>query len=172
MENNWLSFYKDRINSSYQEYFEERYKPFLDYIKSQNKNHIQELGCGIGSISKALRKQGFTCEGIDLSHNMVNLANKNIGEEIFKQGDLLKLNFNCLSNTLSVSHGVLEHFSDKDIIKITNKALGSIHYVPLDKYVTPSFGDERLLPYEYWLELVKPQDYFLFNDEKDLCFKV
>ena len=46
----------------------------------------------------------------------------------------------------------------------------SIHYVPLDKYEKPSFGDERLLPYKYWLDLVTPKCWMLFNDDHDLMF--
>ena len=60
---NWIDFYKQRVNSSYQDYFNNRYEPFLDVVKKlSNHNGIFELGCGIGSVSKAI---GGRFEGID-----------------------------------------------------------------------------------------------------------
>lgn len=174
--NDWKSFYEQRINSSYQEYFENRYKPFLDFVKQSQSNPfmsektIFELGCGIGSVSKALAKDNFVYSGIDLSQDMVNLANLNNNCDLFTQGDIFNINYPC--DVTGVSHGVLEHFSDKQILSITKKFNGSIHYVPLDKYLVPSFGDERLLSLEYWLDLVNPRRHFTFNDDYDLCFQV
>lgn len=53
--NNWVDFYKDRVNSTYEDYFVDRYKPFLDKVKNfANSKGIFELGCGIGSVSKVL----------------------------------------------------------------------------------------------------------------------
>ena len=168
--NNWYSFYKDRINSTYQNYFEERYAPFLEFIRKQNNFDIVELGCGIGSVSKYLSKRGFKCSGFDLCPDMVNLANLNTGLDTFYIGNIL--NEKCKSGSLGVSHGVLEHFKTKDILQVVYSFPESIHYIPLDKYEIPSFGNERLLPYEFWLKLVQPKEWFLFNEDKDLCFKV
>jgi len=174
--NDWKSFYEKRINSSYQDYFEKRYQLFLEYIIKHQSNPFMsektlfELGCGIGSVSKYLLKHNFNCYGIDLSQNMVDLANRNVNAELFIQGDIFNTNYPC--DVTGVSHGVLEHFSDKQIKLITSKFRGSIHYVPLDKYLVPSFGDERLLPLNHWLDLIEPRDYFTFNDDYDLCFKV
>lgn len=168
--NDWKGFYEKRINSSYQDYFEVKYRPMLNYIKRQNNPFIQEIGCGIGSVSKALIKEGFDCQGFDLCPSMVALANSNVGKEIFSEGDIFTKTL--FADCIPISHGVLEHFTDEQILSITKRAKHSIHYVPLDKHITPSFGDERLLPYQYWLNLVKPQEYFLFNQDKDMCFKI
>lgn len=37
--NNWKAFYESRVNSTYQDHFETRYAPFLDYILSQQTNY-------------------------------------------------------------------------------------------------------------------------------------
>lgn len=162
----WYDFYESRINSNYQEYFEQRYKPFLDVIKQlKGSDGIFELGCGIGSVSKAI---GGKFEGIDLNLGMVMLANQNTNSDKFRQGDILTTTTEL--STLKVSHGVLEHLDDSSIRTVCELNPNSIHYVPLDKYKTPSFGDERLLPYEYWLELVCPITWMLFNDDHDLMF--
>ena len=77
------------------------------------------------------------------------------------------------SSTVVVTHGVLEHFSDEDITRImstynNDKVLFQAHYVPTCQYASPSFGDERLLPVDYWIALIKPDYYLLDNDGKDL----
>ena len=70
-------------------------------------------------------------------------------------------------------HGVLEHFSDEECVKIVsqqreNARVKVVHYVPLDKYVTPSFGDERLLPAFHWVSLLSPTRVWVENDGYDL----
>ena len=164
----WYQFYRNRINSTYQDYFEKRYEPFLDAINQlKNDKGIFELGCGIGSVSKAI---GGKFAGIDNDPMMVMLANQNTDDYNFYHGDILEGVMDC--STLKVSHGVLEHFNDNDIQDICERYCHSIHYVPLDKYKTPSFGDERLLPYEYWLELTTPTSWLLFNDDHDLIISL
>ena len=63
--------------------------------------------------------------------------------------------------------------SDVDITRImstynNDKVLFQAHYVPTSQYTSPSFGDERLLPTDYWITLVKPDYYLLDNNGKDL----
>ena len=99
---------------------------------------------------------------------MADLSNQNTQTQNFRQGDIFQESWE--HSTLKVTHGVLEHFSDSQIQNICERCGNSIHYVPLDKYKTPSFGDERLLPYEYWLELTTPVSWMLFNDDHDLMF--
>lgn len=144
----------------------------LDIIKELGANKtVIDACCGIGSISKALIDSPINVVGFDKCPMMVGLANENYGRDKFFQGDILDTN-NILSHSthLTVTHGALEHFQDDDIIKICKNMKNSIHYVPLDGYVTPSFGDERLLPKEYWVDLVNPLYYTTFNEGKDLVF--
>ena len=112
--------------------------------------------------------QEFYESGIDIDPRMVKLANINTDSNNFKQGSIF--DFEYPQDVLKVSHGVLEHFNDDDIKMICENCPHSIHYVPLDKYVTPSFGDERLLPYEHWLEVATPITWMLFNNDHDLMF--
>ncbi len=166
MTKKWCDFYRNRINSSYQEYFEERYKPFLNVVNElKTEQGIFELGCGIGSVSKAIEGVFF---GIDKELEMVKLANENTSTHNFFKGDIFTMD--VADDILKVTHGVLEHFSDEDIVYLCEKHINSVHYVPLDKYVTPSFGDERLLPFQYWVDLVKPKYFEVFNDGHDLVF--
>lgn len=72
-----------------------------------------------------------------------------------------------------VTHGVLEHFEDEDIIAIMEtykdrNVRFHAHYVPTDKYEKPSFGDERLMPVSKWVSLTNPDYYIVDNAGCDL----
>jgi len=75
--------------------------------------------------------------------------------------------------TVVVTHGVLEHFEDEDIIAIMEtykdrNVRFHAHYVPTDKYEKPSFGDERLMPVSKWVSLTNPDYYIVDNAGCDL----
>lgn len=78
------------------------------------------------------------------------------------------------NNVLTITHGVLEHLTDtqiKDAITFYFPLNGThqLHYVPLEGYETPSYGDERLLPLSYWKGMLKFTKYTVINN-KDLYF--
>lgn len=172
----WYEHYKARVNSKYQEYFEYKYGPFLLYIRSQMRefNSIIDAGGGIGSVSKHLRHhyQGDLVY-LDKSDKMRELARENVswGIRDFYIFDITDHKIAGPKNTLCVTHGVLEHFEDDVIKSILERFPNSIHYVPLEKYGTPSFGDERLLPSDYWREKFNISYGFEFNDGYDFCFQ-
>lgn len=176
----WGEFYRKRVNTSYQQFFELKYAPFLLYIKSQMKNeaYINDAGCGIGSVSKYLRRHidDETQRLIIIDNNlgMLELAKENLKSDIFipplvEAANLLDYNYEFPQ--LHITHGVLEHFTNTEIKGILKRLPNSIHYVPLDKYKIPSAGDERLLPAEYWIDTFKPSYSFTFNNGYDLCIK-
>lgn len=190
----WSNFYKGRVNNPvYEKYFHERYKLFTDNMFRElyapfpfDIPTVREEGCGICGVYKSLSNYYhypnlcFNYIGID-THNMIELAKTNL-EKVDLASVQLYVDDICHplktmpKADLVITHGVLEHFSDWMIGNILNrykeKGERSIHYVPLDKYETPSFGDERLLPVQYWLDLVKPVEATIFNNGYDLMFIV
>ncbi len=176
----WDEFYASRVNYDfYESYFRKRYKVFLDYILSFGARVVKEEGIGIGSVYKQLIKSTPFVEyvGSDVSEKMLNLCkinNKNNLEHI----DLLQedmINYIppfAEEYDLLITHGVLEHFSDKQIQEIWYRqncmSDAVIAYVPTNKYLKPSFGDERLMSVDKWVELLKPDDYVTFNNGYDL----
>lgn len=163
----WSNFYAGRINSSYQDYFEQRYRPLLNMLI--NYNTVVEEGVGIGSISKFIRTFGIRTIGIDKCPEMVKLCQQNNPGMSVYCNDIFH---NTVKAGIVVTHGVIEHFSDEMINKLLYKYKSmdqkSVHYVPTNGYDKPSFGDERLLPVEYWVETFKPSKHIVFNDGKDL----
>jgi len=161
----WSDFYQSRINSTYQDYFEKKYAPILEIVGSCNS--VREEGIGIGSISKYLIKRNISVSGFDLCPDMLRLCQLNNPALKLRIGDIFA---QCEDKVdMVVTHGVLEHFSDEAINQILYRYKTdnqkSVHYVPLDGYKIPSFGDERLLPYQHWLERFKPSDYIVKNNQ-------
>ena len=163
----WSEFYKTRVNNpGYEIYFELKYRKMLERL-SEFKTICDE-GCGIGSISKALRRKNIYTRGIDICPDMVYLCHVNNPGMDVRTGDIFTHNAKA---DVVVTHGVLEHFPDTKIMSILDKYKAqnqrNMHYVPLIGHGEPSFGDERLLELEYWLGY-NPRWYFTFNDDKDL----
>lgn len=162
---------------------------------------LKEEGCGIGTISLVVSdmedklvnsfglKRLADTEEIskvilsDINTSMLELCYKNTNP-IFSGSYLGKVPFfyskeNICetkffeSQTIVITHGVLEHFSDENIVKIistynNDNVLFQAHYVPTDKYEKKSFGDERLLSVESWISLVAPDYYIIDNGGRDL----
>jgi hypothetical protein len=77
---------------------------------------------------------------------------------------------------MAFSHGVLEHFDDFQIRDIINQckdcSILSMHYVPSNRYLEPSRGDERLMSVDQWLQIYPFDDIVEFNEGKDLILVV
>lgn len=185
--NEWSEYYLLRVNNqNYFQHFSQKYginiyNCIKRFHKSFSKNTIIiEEGCGIGNVTKYLvnffpTNQYILCDNDD---EMLELAKQNLKNQIncsnitFLQKDILSSNIiasNPKDDVLVITHGVLEHFGNLQLIDIlktvyTNK-FSQLHYVPLEGYLTPSFGDERLLPKTLWRTLCLT----IFNNVKDLC---
>ena len=167
----WSEYYMSRVGSGYSEYAKKRYAPMLDILVSSGSS-FREEGCGIGTISKILlERSNVSLEAFDFDPDILELAKRNIATNIpLYHGDI-RVGVDRPVDAI-FSHGVIEHFSDEDIFHILKqqgrRSKRVVHYVPTDGYESPSFGDERLLPYRCWLEKFKPSDFILFNKNKDL----
>jgi len=169
----WYDFYKNRMNQSYRNHLAVKYRVFLDFIRERiiknDADKIHESGCGCANMSYALKEYEDFITISDISADMLGLAADNVKCRKFLR-DARKDNFPAVQ--IMYSHGLLEHFNDKDIISIVgNQMLYTkelIHYVPGSKYKTPSFGDERLLKKEYWQNLCAPDKIIEFNNGYDL----
>jgi SAM-dependent methyltransferase len=186
----WYEFYKDRVCDSYFDYVNIKYKRFIDEVYNtvmvenittkSDISTIVEVGCGIGSITKAVSKLSLTSflvsiSLLDNSEEMLSLTRLNLKDEHL---DAIYINRNVLDYKpykvdVAYSHGLLEHFLNNDIKTIINNLKGAkqVHYVPSYKYVTPSRGDERLLTPLQWKEICNPDEIIEFNGGLDLILK-
>lgn len=122
-----MSVFKD-----YSKYYNLLYKD-KDYVGETNyvidiiKRHspaakrILNLGCGTGNHDFIFNEKGFHVTGIDLSHDMVAVANerKNENNTIdFLQGDVRTLNLNkTFDVVMSLFHVMSYQTSDEDLHK-------------------------------------------------------
>ena len=169
----WYDIYQDEISlkkdiKGYVNYKIKNKKKLINLIKkySQNKK-IMEAGCGTGIISTYMASLGYDVTEVDINKKILNLAKKISKEYIpnaspkFIEKDILKLDFNKNEFDCIFSNGVLEHFSDKEIIKILSLQLEQAKYVIVGIPTTffnqdeALHGDERFLEIDYWRELFK-----------------
>lgn len=184
----WVDYYKDKIgNTEKQELFTSKYFLFLNdainFIQDNNIKYVYEEGCGTALVSCLLYHLGRAYEtypefhAMDRDKGMLKLAEQNVntigrGKINLFHGDITNLDLGYFSNSLVITHGVLEHLSSQQLEVVLNKyhkqRVNHLHYVPTDVYSEKSFGDERLLPYQEWLDIVKPTHWVLDNSGKDL----
>ena len=179
----WVEFYRGRMNERYEKHIRTKYSPFImtiaEQIKYYNNQNITpavvELGCGIGSITKALHSIPDIKAMhllIDNDVDMLMMAKENIGEShytaLYLQDIRSRSPLVDLRPQIVHSHGVLEHMSDKDIQSILSMwgDQKHFHYVPSYRYEVPSFGDERLLDQKTW-ETITDSTVVEFNDGYD-----
>ena len=159
----WYDIYCERMNDRYFAHIKSKYGPFILAINSNIAHFYVELGCGAGNITKALHElrpdAGFIM--YDNCSQMLSLAIKNnpsYATPLLQDITLVNNeHFQQLGSAAVHSHGVLEHFSDRDINKIisANAKCPQVHYVPSDEYSKPSRGDERLMSLSQWNKILK-----------------
>lgn len=64
-------------------------KELIKKYKKSNENNLLDVGCGTGMHIKYF-KDDFSCTGIDINSEMVEVAKSKITNVIFEQGDMIK----------------------------------------------------------------------------------
>lgn len=168
----WSEHYAGRVGPSYAKYAETKYAQFISELLNVDPYAtFREEGCGIGTISRILIGNGrYHLTAFDLCPEQVHLAKRNtdnfipitVGNIFDPHGEVDVIH----------GHGVIEHFSDEQIKMILDgqraEAKKVVHYVPTDGYDTPSFGDERLMPVQWWVDNFKPTRYHVSDCGCDL----
>lgn len=181
----WGEMYRSRIGESYPAYCRQQYRPFLDTIRSEIYDlslsqpivTVREEGCGIATITKILAQDtdpnGVIYSVMDIDADQVVNARASL-RPLMQRVDIQLGNIMKPQKPVDIihGHGVLEHFSDVQIHNILERQCREagivVHYVPLIGWGHQSFGDERLLPADHWVEIHQPYYWEVFNDGKDL----
>jgi SAM-dependent methyltransferase len=172
----WYDFYHDRIGKAeYRRYVARQYKPFLDAIHQEASpgDCLLEVGCGMGTITHILREYARfrPMVALDNDQKMYHVARRELhGMALVVHADMRDCDW--VTADVIHGHGVLEHLDDHDIYRTLEAhsrsgAKAAIHYVPGIKHGSPSFGDERLLPLEWWVDKWDVDEAHTFNDGKD-----
>lgn len=143
-------------------------KPLINLIKKYALNKkIIEAGSGTGVLSTFMASLGYKTLGIDIDEQILKLSQE-IAEKYnskekpkFVKKSIFLLDYNKNEFDVSFSNGVLEHFSDKEIIKSLDQQMVIANIVIVGiptKYFNQEeamYGDERYLPFSYWRRLIK-----------------
>ncbi len=137
-------------------------------------SRILEIGTGTGAIGALLTKYGFDMTAIDNDSKMIKIAKKTFSlfnkvdnVYLYNAKDIIK-KFGLNSFACVISHGMLEHYSDIEIINFLKIQLSVaplvIFVIPTSsmskKYRSKGIGDERYLSTQYWRELIR-KDFFI-----------
>jgi SAM-dependent methyltransferase len=68
--------------------YDDEYKFYSTLFYKYQKQHIAEIGCGTGNLAHQFLQNGFTYTGIDLSSEMLQLAQEKNPGALFLQADM------------------------------------------------------------------------------------
>jgi hypothetical protein len=175
----WTEFYAGRDTKQYRDYVRKQYAPFIDAVTreifplAQHCPVILEVGSGLCTVTQLI--EPYTCTStlvcMDIDQEMVRQTRVTMRDRAHViHADMRTASW--IRADVIHGHGVLEHLSDASIARTlaAHKASGAkvaIHYVPGEKHKAPSFGDERLMPFGWWIDKFNPTEAFEFNDGKD-----
>jgi len=147
-------------------------KKLISLVKKYAEKNIIECGSGTSVVSIYLATLGYNVTAIDIEDNVIDLA-KNLSKTYYKTLEDCNLNINFQKksifkldyqkNTFDVafSNGVLEHFSDNEIIEIIKQQLlvakTTIIGIPTKYFAKKEakYGNERVLELSYWRNLIE-----------------
>lgn len=168
----WYELYKIDIEEfphpdDYIKYKLKYKKKFIEkVIQYANGGKVLEAGCGTGLMAGFLQKGGLDVTALDLSNSVLKYAKK-IAQESkiispckYEQGDILDLKYAKDMFVVSYSNGVLEHFSDEEIVSTLRQQMEISRYVIFGIPSTyfnmneKMLGNERGLTLEEWRQLI------------------
>ena len=137
----------------------------LQAVVDRSARRIVEMGCGTGIMSLFLAARGFDVLGVDVDEELIRRARtlaRFVPSACYQQADGFRLaeelgvdSFDCV-----FSQGVMEHFDDDQVRRLTEQQLEVaprvVFSVPSDQYPQQDFGNERLLSPGRWLEILRP----------------
>ncbi len=168
----WNTLYRNYINknfSDWDEYFNIKMKLKRKFIKQVLKYSVSgkpvlECGCGTGKTSILLASYGITTYAMDIEKEMVKEAKKKSKEmypenlvNVF-EGDIRTIPYENKFFSVSHSSGVLEHYSDEEIVNLINEQLRVSDYcvfsVPTKYFEKKMLGNERFLSRKEWKNII------------------
>lgn len=169
----WIEYFENSNRTLFRQANSKSKRRLIEIVleKTPAKGKILEAGCGTANLSILLADSGYRVVAMDYSEEIVNYAREKCclsPERLkFMRGDILRLSeFFENKEFDTVCHsGVLEHFSDEDIIRSLQEhrkvSARAIFNVPNNrsKVTARSFGDERLMSNRKWGKLIRAAGY-------------
>ena len=168
----WYDIYLNEINlkgnvRNYLDYKIKNKKKLINLIKKYSHNKkIMEAGAGTGIISIYMSSIGYDVTAIDIDKKIQNLSKKICDEYTtnnkpnFIIKNIMNIDYTEKYFDVIFSNGVLEHFSDKDIIRALTLQIKQSDTVIVGipttffKKEESLYGDERYLSIKKWRDLI------------------
>lgn len=146
-------------------------KKLIDLVqKYSNNKKIIECGSGTSVLSIYLSSIGYNVKCVDIEEDVIKLSqelsndyfkyiNKK-GKIEFKKQSIFNLKYKRDEFDVAFSNGVLEHFTDEEIINTLKQQLyiskTLIVGIPTKYFESKEakYGNERVLPLSYWRKLI------------------
>ncbi len=156
-DNSWADYLAGQSLEGYFDFLS-LHGPMVREALAFDPESVLEVGCGGANLAICFAHFGMRSAGIDLDPAVIAEAKRHASALRAKVdlivGDGFSTEFSDGEFDVSVSQGVLEHFSDDDIhrflaesIRISGRVIASM---PNVNYPTKDFGNERLMPATFW----------------------
>lgn len=142
-------------------------KILINLIKKYSKkNKLIESGSGTGVLSTYMASLGYDVTGIDIDEDILKLSKKitknynSKNKPNFQKKSIFELDYRKNTFDVSFSNGVLEHFTDEQIIDTLKQQMKIAKVVIFGiptKYFNQEeamYGDERYMSYKFWRNLI------------------
>jgi ubiquinone/menaquinone biosynthesis C-methylase UbiE len=154
-----------------QEFFDElTRKPFdcamLDEFAEdlRGKGLVYDLGCGPGHVARYLRDHGVQIRGLDLSAEMVSVAERLSPDILFEQGDMSALQLTDNSLTGVVLFYSIIHIARKNVRSVLHELKRVL--CPAGKLLMAFHGGEETVHRDEWYGRPVSIDFRFFREDE------
>ncbi len=123
---------------------------------------VLEVGCGNGLTSVLLASMGYRVTAVDANVELVKKVRcfeATFPNIVSIQADMFGMNFGNKTFDVAFSQGVLEHYSNNDIVRALAEQRRVARIVVIDvpngRGKIGDYGDERLIPPTQWRKLIQ-----------------